>query len=530
MTQAYGGNAAIDSDGNATGNSNLIPVYRAGSAQFPSADVDAGVFLNNPHPNDYAQYGPLVRIFKPGQNQVADELKVAKWSGGNERASDAFETNAANDFPQLKGVEPGGYDFIDRDPDRFNVYVKQMNVAGDFITVTLSTDNPDPKKAAYKDNPTTLRLVRMTVPGWQDWFWSDSLILVSNAVDDSFTRTPVQVPGGSFGGGIGADNAPPDPQQKNQKGGHDFPLGDRTFRVALGSKVKVEYKPFQNESDPPPVEVEVKIRKRLNVRAYILKDPNLTQAEWNNDGVQGQVISKAAVEDHVARMKELFAQVGIKVEETITVDSVPAAAGGLPAVDLTNGLMTTDRDGGGNAILDPETKALFKNMSNGVGNANGRTPTVGQVNGQGGVDDVEVYYVNRITRIGLRAGQTLLGKTFTRVGVRDVLTGADVTEHADTVIMSPDPGRATLAHEVFHALENRVIPKPDTDHYPYTGKPAKDDERVNLMVAGVAFIDELMRGGPPADPVFWSVRLTQEQEEEAYTGANRGNPNTKLLS
>lgn len=490
-----------DSDVGANGRTVPFQVNTPGTATNPSREIDAGVFLASPHPNDYQAYGPLVRIFRPEENTMADELKVAKWSGGNDRASDAFESNPTDDFPQLKGVEPGGYDFIDRDPDRFNIFVMNRDTTADFIDVTLSTDNTDPKKAAYKDNPTTIRLVKMTIPGWEHWYWSDSLLLVSNAVDDGFARAPITVPGGGkTGGGIGADNQPPDGQSKNQKNGHDFPLGDRTFRVALGSKVKVVYAPNGNNTDPQPVEVPVNIRKRLTVRAYILKDPNLTDAQWKNDGVQGQVISKAAVEDDFRVMREIFAQAGIEVNaETITVESVPAAANGLPAVDLTDGVpFPTEADF--QWSLSPEMKGLVRN-------------TVSRTLPDNYIEDVEIFYVNYFD-------DDHTGVALTRSWIPD----ADEREYADAAVVGVK-GKAqdVLAHEVFHIIENRK--SVSDSHFPYGGLKHGHD-RVNLMVEGPRAINEFthVEGNPFAPwppPVLWSRRLTQEQQNEADTGAQR---------
>ena len=88
----------------------------------------------------------------------------------------------------------------------------------------------------------------------------------------------------------------------------------------------------------------------------------------------------------------------------------------------------------------------------------------------------------------------------------------------------------TLAHEVFHVLENRVAQFGGQDHYPYTGEVALPDERVNLMVKGSSAINEKKANGPYAKEI-WSVRLTQDQEENSYTAAQGGDPTkSKLLS
>jgi hypothetical protein len=191
----------------------------------------------------------------------------------------------------------------------------------------------------------------------------------------------------------------------------------------------------------------VKVRKTLNLRVRILVDANLPGV--NNDNNPGQVIKKADVEAEIARMKELYAQIGIKVVEDITVDTVPAAEpgeGGLPKVDLTNGLTTmTGNDGNLNIILSDEMKALLKNTGS------GRTPAVGaNLNGEGGVADVEVYYVNRLTLPGMPANAFYPGQSYPRNLVKD----ADEKKHADAVVRSADVRvSGVLAHEVFHVLD-----------------------------------------------------------------------------
>ncbi len=522
----YGGSQfdLIDSDVYATGYTDVFELTPAN----PNADRDAGAFLGAPPANAADK---SVHILLPGE-VVPGELKVAKWQFLDKEKNEAF-VDGANNLPKLDGVSAAGRDHIDWDPDRFNVFVKDTAKRGQqAIDVTMSTMKKGNGGApdVINDNATKITLVNFWKEGmkdeWKDWFWSDSQMLVSSNADDKFERAVTTRPGSNdpanTSGGLGKDDtdpgAAPNAGNLNKKNGYEFPLGDRTHRIALGEFVKVE------NDNATPAEVEVKVRKTVNLKVRILVDTNLPVAV-NNDNNPGQVISKADVEADIAYMKEIYARVGIKVVEDITVETVPAAEpgpNGLPAVDLRDGLTTYDRiDGARQIILSPEAKALFKNTGM------GRTPTVGQVNGQGGVDDIEVYYANNLVRPNLLPGQRDIAQSY----FRNAIVDAEEKEHADAVIMSS--GRRPpfiLSHEVFHVLENRVLNGPKRDHYPYKGVDAVKAERVNLMAIGTSLVHDVLPGGP-YPPELWSVRLNEEQQARADIGPKEGAPTkSELLS
>ena len=131
----------------------------------------------------------------------AEGLKVAKWQNAFKPVLDAqgqpvyvdykgLPSTAAEGFPKytVKGVDAGtGYDIIDLDDDRFNVWVYDKakwdkNIPD--VEVKISTDNVA-GFTAYNDPANGVELVRYTGqqkgPGW---YWSDSQMLVSSKVDD----------------------------------------------------------------------------------------------------------------------------------------------------------------------------------------------------------------------------------------------------------------------------------------------------------------------------------------------------------
>lgn len=492
----YGGNQfdGTDSDVDADGSSDEFEVTPAN----PDADRDAGVYLTDPPANVVDK---SVHIRVPGVGQ-ASELKVAKWSSErNKKVNDAFEEGTLI-FPRLSGVDGNGLDFIDRDSDRFNVYVKDTTQAGNEIEVTISTKKAGAAPGEFTDNPTTIKLVRYTTKTghpWLNWFWSDSQILVSNDADDKYERGVTALPGNKTAGGIGKDDDPPHATAKNDKHGDKIPVGDRTHKVALGDFVKVEY------GNNPPTEVEVKIRKSVNVSVYILTDARLTELRYRNDNVQGQVIKKADVEADIQRMRETYAQVGIHIASvSITPVTVP------DGVDLRDGITRLKESvkGPGGVLLNvPSTEyadLLTKTNTN-------RTPTDGN-----NIDDVEVYYVNRFSDergVDIRkyGGQAM---------ARAATAEADQKKYADTVVIAVDYRyQHLLAHEVFHVLESRPTTVPGREHYPYTkgiGEFALPWEKVNLMVAYDFSIGSYTEGSGTTvnDKILWSVRLNQEQQEQ----------------
>lgn len=232
-------------------------------------------------------------------------LKVAKWQ-------DAFEvvTNAV----KVKGPDANGWDFIDRDPDRFNVRVYDAAAwaAGkQTVDVTLETQNVAGFEE-YNDEPTTLRLVRMIGADNVNWYWSDSQMLVSNTVDDEYST-----------GYLYADEAEPG-ASTNSKNGCAFPATDRTHIIALGGTVKAKYTPDGMPSaivDQDPVLVKKLVKVHVTVVREVAGEESFTAEE---------------AEEALIAANEQYAQVGIRLVSTVQVIDPPALP--APGVDPTDGL------------------------------------------------------------------------------------------------------------------------------------------------------------------------------------------------
>jgi hypothetical protein len=118
---------------------------------------------------------PRIEIDYPDLT-VAKTLKVAKWQ-------DAFALNPDGKSAYVKDPTAGtNLDFIDGDPDRFNVWVYDKTAWDNqttHIQAKISTKNVA-GFTEYDDNATAVDLVRYTGaargPGW---YWSDSQMLVS---------------------------------------------------------------------------------------------------------------------------------------------------------------------------------------------------------------------------------------------------------------------------------------------------------------------------------------------------------------
>ena len=180
-----------------------------------------------------------------------------------------------------------GNDFIDRDTDSFHVRVYDPNaVPNQPITVQITTTHPNAiRGAGYQDNATNVTLLPLNIPGLPGWFISDSQLLVSNEVDDSYTQAAAANPnwvwgGAGTAGGIRTDNASPDGNSVNSKriGGRTFhfPVGDRTHVVALGGQVRATYGNLQ----PAVSDVNVKKVVKLHVNNMKHKAGNTAPRRW----------------------------------------------------------------------------------------------------------------------------------------------------------------------------------------------------------------------------------------------------------
>jgi len=458
VQQHYGNGqySSTDSDVDEYGRSGVVPVTQPGTPQYPSAHVDGGVFLSQP-PANALEGKPI--IMRPTDNGPATELKVAKWGSENSTStSDSFESDGMRPVEdaraRLKGVKPNGHDFIDNDKDRFNVFVKDTAAAQNGQAtrkVKISTKNT-PANAAYDDDETELTLVKMNIVGWDNWYWSDSQILVSNETDDKYSKAVVALPGGGFGGGVATDDQPPT-NEENHKNLSQHPVSDRTHIIALNGTVEVSHVPH-GQVNALTSSYQVKIRKQVKVTAYILKD---------NAGAA--VTTAAAVDADIKNMREIYAQVGINIifEGAILLNSPRD-------VNLADGM-----DAGG--PLTDEQKALL--------NGTNRTAAT-----QGGTDDIEVWYVNRFAP-NRYAGMSLS------------TARTPIAQFANMVMIAATRKKwSTLAHEVTHVLER--IPLGREDHQPYAGVVQSGLDTVNLMVGGLRSVNHNIRA------VNDSRRLTQD--------------------
>ncbi len=373
-------------------------------------------------------------IKAPGRNDVrieitdktgtpigADGLKVAKWEN-------AF--NVAGGTASVKPVDAvSGLDIIDGDDDRFNVWVydkAKWDAKTPHIKAKISTDNVV-GFTQYNDPASEIDLVRRTdgarPPGW---FWSDSQMLVSNAMDDT-----AAIPG--VGGdenplwGLGAP-----------KNGYTWHKSDRTHRVALRGTVKAEY--------TPNVGPAASDTKAVPMRHYVNADVRIMRAP----GAAVGVISVDKANEDFVRANEMFAQVGILVVPKYNVNNISIAS--PIGVLLGNGL---DEFKG----LDSSRKIIMTREEELLLDA-----TVGAAKGAK-TDEVKVYYVNFLTSNGSSPGS--IGEAFPSLSSPSI-------EYEDSVILSADLRTRSfrlMAHELGHILTNQ-------EHYSGSGVST------NLMKVG----------------------------------------------
>lgn len=460
------------------------------SAPFTLADggtkvIDAGL-KDAPVPAGFENKDYGVVISAQGTGVSSAELRVAKWEK-------AFESNTGQ--PALWVPLQSGYDFIDRDVDRFNVFVKdtaKWNAQTATFNVKVKTTNVA-GRTEYDDADTQAEVAVVRQDHLPGWYMSDSQLLVSNEVDDVYTQAPAQLPNkpaGTKSGGVGADESTPSATDKNTKAGwgrdYDFPVSDRTHRIALGGTVTATYAPQGLPAETATS--QVKVKKFVKLHINIMKDVA---------GAQGTpTVTNAMVDADLKKMREIYAQVGLDVQLSnngnppqYDISNPPAGtgldtapAGSLPGTPTSLDEFATWSDKFENKqwILPTlEEKALF-------GDATLRTPTTPQ-----GKEDVEVYYVNRLSD---GSG----GESFVR---NFLLDGIPTPERydlwtADSVVVTdqqlfPNGNYAqhlyfVLAHEVGHILDDRPNNSSagDVSHFPYSGGNPSPTERTNLMVNG----------------------------------------------
>jgi hypothetical protein len=375
----------------------------------------------------------------------ADGLKVAKWH-------DAFKLTADGKGVEIKGPDgTSNWDFIDRDRDRFNVWVydpaawsKMENgqPAVERVQVLISTENVA-GFTAYDDAATAVDLVRYgkAFQGKTGWYWSDSQMLVSNDVDDDFKAEHTH---------LGLGYLREDDQDPAgfalPKNGYQWLESDRTHRIALGGTVKARYffTPNASVADDAPV----KVVKNVKLNITILRDKRAA------DGGTAVIPPDEVLAD-IRWMREIYAQVGIAIPPAfVSIKTVDPPTAPAPGVNLAlpEGLNDYDAVINGIIQMEDEEKALL-----GATNPpNIRTPT--DANGK---DDIEVYFVNQLSSIAK-------GKAYWAAGVPD-------SKYADSAIIDDIHPYTTLAHEAGHVLLN------DGEHFPHPAAESPLDS-VNLMV------------------------------------------------
>ncbi len=308
----------------------LPGVYRfqvRGVVQDKARYVDGGRTHAVEHPNSldgplnlsslsfHARLTLLSVDFLDASKNPVSTLKVGKWE------------NAFNAGPTVKD------NFIDLDPDRFYVRVNdQSKKRTGKVSVKLSTDSTG---TDYDDDATEIE--RNEEPANSGIFISTNMLMVSDDVDDDFTNPNVVA---------------------------DDTKNDRTHKIALGGKVKVQYPETgtvicEEEANVPPS------LKAIDVNVIILRDKSAATG-----GVP--VIAVATVSNFWNIAKERYAQVGVDIQWTgPTVEDPPAG------VDLSDWLQVLDTST--STVLSAEAKTLIS----AVGTANTTA-------------DIHVFYVNRI--------------------------------------------------------------------------------------------------------------------------------------
>lgn len=202
-----------------------------------------------------------------GEFVNAEELKVAKWE-------DAFEGTGANG--SVKD------DFIAWDKDRFYVRIPGGANLGIEAVKVATEDCPD---ASYNDDPTRIEL---TASGPDSI--SDSMILVSDDEDDDYA-----------GSGAGADD------QDN----------DRTHKVQLGGNFVIKSIFINGAEHDVNMKIPVPAKKQVDINFYRFDIPDSA--------------TEQSIRDSIKWVKERYAQVGLKINDTY-------AEIAWPEIDGTNGL------------------------------------------------------------------------------------------------------------------------------------------------------------------------------------------------
>jgi hypothetical protein len=522
---------ATDSDIHPDGWSNVMVL-----GDDDDAVIDAGLTEAGP-PAAFARKNFGVILSEKGTGAAAGELRVAKW----ETAFASGETGQ----PVLELLDKWGHDFIDHDVNRFNVLVKDLDryrLEGQqevtSFTVPLHTENVG-DRAEYDDAATQIEVKKLPIQ-WEGWYMSDSQMLVSNEVDDLYSQVAVNIPTvpGKKSGGLGADESAPHATEKNHKrisgGTLDWAVGDRTHRIALGGKVKVEFTPLNGpvgENGPlaEKVEVPVPVKKIVKLHVNIMRDK--LEAQGGTPAT-----TQAAVMANVKKMREIYAQIGIDVQLS-NAGNPPEPAISNPPAGADLHLPAANPSLAENNTQPDATPAVQKMWANPTAEEKALLGDATLRTNPANVVDIEVYYVKRMS--GGSGGESFMTNFLLQAdqGLADSVVIADVQKLPPTL----QEGAHTylvLAHEVGHVLESRANASRTVDltHFPYRARPPKNGERVNLMVTATPSIlngsGYLLENDGTAIPdvnrkpqyvafgsaIYDSRRLTQEQETTMTTG------------
>ncbi len=329
-------------------------------------DVNGNGYCDYDEPTRSAYVTILSSVdFLDASKNPVSTLKVGKWE------------NAFNAGPTVKD------NFIDLDPDRFHVRVNDQSKKGSGkVSVKLSTDSDG---TAYDDDATEIELDEESTNS--GIFISTNMLMVSDDMDDDFTNPNV----------VADDN-------KN----------DRTHKIALGGKVKVQYPETgtvicEKEASVPPA------LKTVQVSIVVL----------NIGG--SPVTPLATVSNAWLIAKERYAQIGINLEYTITAANQPTG------VDLSDGLDVASASAPTWTQVAQESKDLISAL--------GTTNTTA---------DIHAFYVNVINAFGRTDSR---GVAIARYWFTD----PSATPCYYNFMVASTAGPFTAPHELGHLLDNSPV-------------------------------------------------------------------------
>jgi hypothetical protein len=332
-------------------------------------DAKTGIFTMTPIDGTHSSGGGTITWtykvalkvdFLDASKNETTTLKVGKWE------------NSFNAGPTVKD------EFIAPDNDKLYVRVNDQSKKGTGkVSVKLSTDSAG---TDYDDDATEIELPEE--PANSGIFISTNMLMVSDDVDDDFTNPSVVV---------------------------DDTKNDRTHKIALGGKVKVQYPETgtvicEKEANVPPS------LKTVDVVLVILRDKAQSLGGT-------PVISVAAVSNDWRLVRERYAQVGVTVNWSgPTVHDPPAG------VDLSDGLDAWD---GTHSVVQE-----LKDLVAGLGSTNTTS-------------DIHVFYVNdaKAGIVGLAVAQYWF-------------TNAADQGYLYNIVLDTSEGVFDPAHELGHLLMN----------------------------------------------------------------------------